>query len=146
MIPHRGIVNRLLWMQEEYGLGASDRVLQKTPFSFDVSVWEFFWPLMVGARLVVARPGGHQDPAYLVRLMEREGITTVHFVPSMLRVFVEEPGLEKLSGLKRIISSGETLPAELKERCLERLGARLYNLYGPTEASVVVTAWTRERG
>ena len=85
---HRGIVNRILWMQQEYGLTLDDRVLQKTPFSFDVSVWEFFWPLITGARLVVARPGGHQDPAYLVETIRREGITTLHFVPSMLSAFL----------------------------------------------------------
>ncbi|WP_147093189.1 AMP-binding protein, partial [Myxococcus virescens] len=96
MNAHGGVVNRLKWMQEEYGLGGTDVVLQKTPFSFDVSVWEFFWPLLAGAKLVVARPGGHQEPAYLVKLMKAEGVTTVHFVPSMLRAFVEEPGLEGL--------------------------------------------------
>ncbi len=92
MNSHRGIVNRLLWMQAQYGLTPADRVLQKTPFSFDVSVWEFFWPLMTGARLVMARPGGHQDPAYLVETIAAEGITTLHFVPSMLRVFVDDAG------------------------------------------------------
>ncbi|MES1211149.1 MAG: AMP-binding protein, partial [Acidobacteriota bacterium] len=87
MIPHRGIVNRLLWMQEAYGLAPEDRVLQKTPYGFDVSVWEFFWPLIVGARLVFARPEGHKDPVYLAEVIAREGITTLHFVPSMLQVF-----------------------------------------------------------
>ena len=88
VVPHRGIVNRLLWMQAEYGLGPEDRVLQKTPSSFDVSVWEFFWPLVVGATLVVARPGGHREPAYLAELIGRERITTLHFVPSMLEAFL----------------------------------------------------------
>ena len=92
MNEHRGICNRLLWMQEEYGLSADDRILQKTPFSFDVSVWEFFWPLLTGARLVIARPEGHRDSAYLVELIRQSGITTLHFVPSMLRVFLEEEG------------------------------------------------------
>ncbi|QRN99308.1 amino acid adenylation domain-containing protein [Archangium violaceum] len=146
MNSHEAICNRLLWMQEKYGLGVEGRVLQKTPFGFDVSVWEFFWPLTVGARLVMAKPGGHQDAAYLVRLMAQEGITVAHFVPSMLQVFLEEPGLEKLSSLQRVFSSGEALSAELKERCLGRLRAELYNLYGPTEAAVEVTAWACERG
>ncbi len=138
---HRGIVNRLLWMQQEYGLTADDRVLQKTPFSFDVSVWEFFWPLIVGARLVVARPGGHQDPAYLVETIEREGITTLHFVPSMLQVFVEQPGVERCTSLRRVMASGEALPADLAKRFFTRLpaGVELHNLYGPTEAAVDVT-------
>ncbi|HLM43572.1 MAG TPA: AMP-binding protein, partial [Myxococcaceae bacterium] len=91
MNVHRAVFNRLWWMQKEYGLGAKDVVLQKTPFSFDVSVWEFFWPLMTGARLVVAKPGGHQEPDYLKDLIIREGVTTLHFVPPMLKVFLEEP-------------------------------------------------------
>ena len=142
MVPHRGIVNRLLWMQDEYGLTAEDRVLQKTPFSFDVSVWELFWPLMVGARLVFARPEGHKDPSYLVDAIEREGITTLHFVPSMLRVFLEDPEAARCRGLKRVVCSGEALPPALVERFFAHLPAvELHNLYGPTEASVDVTAW-----
>ncbi|HYO56341.1 non-ribosomal peptide synthetase [Archangium sp.] len=143
---HSALSNRLLWMQEAYGLEEGEGVLQKTPFSFDVSVWEFFWPLLTGARLVVARPGGHQDSAYLVKLIEEQQITTVHFVPSMLQVFLEEPGLEACTSLERIICSGEALPANLAERCLERLGAELHNLYGPTEAAVDVTWWACRRG
>ena len=146
MNTHEAICNRLLWMQEAYGLTAGDRVLQKTPYGFDVSVWEFFWPLMTGARLVVARPGGHQDSAYLAGLIAERGITTLHFVPSMLGVFLEEQGLEKCTALKRVICSGEALPAELAARCLELLGAELHNLYGPTEAAVDVTAWACVRG
>ncbi|HEX3131505.1 MAG TPA: non-ribosomal peptide synthase/polyketide synthase, partial [Thermoanaerobaculia bacterium] len=141
MNSHRAIRNRLLWMQEAYGLTPEDRVLQKTPFSFDVSVWEFFWPLITGARLVVARPGGHQDPAYLAEIIAQEGITTVHFVPSMLRAFLDAPGLERCAGLKRVICSGEALPADLARRFRETLPAELHNLYGPTEAAVDVTAW-----
>jgi amino acid adenylation domain-containing protein len=142
MNSHRGIANRLLWMQEAYGLGAADRVLQKTPFSFDVSVWELFWPLMTGARLVVARPGGHKDPAYLVDTIVREGITTTHFVPSMLQVTLDHPGVSACRSLVRVICSGEALPAEFRDRFFERLpGSELHNLYGPTEAAVDVTAW-----
>lgn len=141
MNTHRGISNRLLWMQDRYQLTEGDRVLQKTPFSFDVSVWEFFWPLMVGARLVVARPGGHRDSGYLVSLITEQGVTTVHFVPSMLRLFLEESRLEGCNSLKRVICSGEALPFDLQERFFERVDAELHNLYGPTEAAVDVTHW-----
>jgi len=144
MNTHRGIVNRLLWMQAQYGLGADDRVLQKTPVSFDVSVWELFWPLLTGAQLVVARPGGHQDPAYLSEEIARREVTTLHFVPSMLRAFLESPGIERCTALARVFASGEALPAELERRHVSRLAAPLYNLYGPTEAAVDVTHWTCE--
>ncbi|HZQ47828.1 MAG TPA: amino acid adenylation domain-containing protein, partial [Verrucomicrobiae bacterium] len=138
---HEGILNRLQWMQDIYRLEEGDRVLQKTPYTFDVSVWEFFWPLMSGSRLVMAQPGGHKDVPYLIRLMEREKITTVHFVPSMLQVFLEGVGTGSCSGLKRVICSGEALKKELVERFFERLPGQLHNLYGPTEASVDVTSW-----
>ena len=141
MNTHRAICNRLRWMQDAFGLHEEDRVLQKTPFGFDVSVWEFFWPLLTGARLVLARPGGHQDAAYLVNLIHERGITTLHFVPPMLHAFLEQPHLERCGSLSRVICSGEALPAELAARCLERLPARLHNLYGPTEAAVDVTWW-----
>ena len=141
MIPHEGICNRLLWMQETYQLTAADSVLQKTPFTFDVSVWEFFWPLLTGARLVLARPGAQGDSQYLVDLIQREEITTLHFVPSMLAAFLEDSGVSECRSLKRVICSGEALPYELKERFGKRLPAELHNLYGPTEASVDVTAW-----
>ncbi|HLM54812.1 MAG TPA: amino acid adenylation domain-containing protein [Pyrinomonadaceae bacterium] len=146
MNTHRAIRNRLLWMQEAYGLDASDRVLQKTPFSFDVSVWEFFWPLMTGARLVVARPLGHHDNAYLADVIEAERITTLHFVPSMLRLFLEEPELGRRCGsLRRVVCSGEALTYDLQSRFFSRLDAELHNLYGPTEAAVDVTFWQCER-
>jgi amino acid adenylation domain-containing protein len=145
MNTHGALRNRLLWMQDEYRLTPDDRVLQKTPFSFDVSVWEFFWPLLTGARLVVARPGGHQDGAYLVRAIVEEGITTLHFVPSMLQVFLEEEGVGRCASLRRVICSGEALPAELEAQFFKRLGAGLHNLYGPTEAAVDVTFWACER-
>ncbi|HEV3041225.1 MAG TPA: amino acid adenylation domain-containing protein [Candidatus Angelobacter sp.] len=144
MNTHRGLKNRLLWMQEAYKLSAADAVLQKTPFSFDVSVWEFFWPLLVGARLVVARPGGHQDPVYLAELIHNKHVTTLHFVPSMLSAFLDSNGAEKSSSLRRIICSGEALAAELAEKCLQQIPAELHNLYGPTEASIDVTRWKCE--
>jgi amino acid adenylation domain-containing protein len=143
---HRAIVNRLLWMQDAYRLTAADTVVQKTPFSFDVSVWEFFWPLLTGARLVVAKPGGHQDAAYLADLVARERVTTMHFVPSMLQVFVEQPGLARCMALRQVFCSGEALPFELQERFFARHAAELHNLYGPTEAAVDVTFWKCERG
>jgi amino acid adenylation domain-containing protein len=141
MNTHRGVVNRLLWMQQAYPLEPDDRILQKTPFSFDVSVWEFFWPLMVGAQLVIAEPGGHLDPDYLIRVIREEAVTTLHFVPSMLRAFLDTPGVERCDSLRRVICSGEALPLDLEKRFFERLGAQLHNLYGPTEAAVDVTAW-----
>jgi amino acid adenylation domain-containing protein len=116
MNQHDGICNRILWMQEEYGLTSDDRVLQKTQFSFDVSTWEFYWPLITGARLVIARPDGHRDSAYLVELIQSSAVTTLHFVPSMLRVFVEEAGLEDCRSLRQVMCSGEALPHELQER------------------------------
>jgi amino acid adenylation domain-containing protein len=145
MNTHRGICNRLLWMQDTYQLTAADRVLQKTPFSFDVSVWEFFWSLLTGARLVLAQPGGHQDSAYLVKLIAQEKITTLHFVPSMLQMFLDEQGLETCNCLRRVMCSGEALPFKLQKRFFARLDADLHNLYGPTEAAVDVTFWRCDR-
>jgi myxalamid-type nonribosomal peptide synthetase MxaA len=144
MVTHRAIVNRLLWMQAEYQLSTEDRVLQKTPSSFDVSVWEFFWPLITGATLVVASPGGHRDPAHLTGAIQRERVTTVHFVPSMLRAFLDEPGAVRCTSLRTVVCSGEALSGELRDRFYALLGgsgARLHNLYGPTEAAVDVTYW-----
>jgi amino acid adenylation domain-containing protein len=143
MNTHGGIRNRLLWMQERYGLGETDRVLQKTTFSFDVSVWEFLWPLMTGAALVMARPGGHKDGGYLLGVIKEEEITTIHFVPSMLGVFIEER-VEEARSLRRVICSGEALARELEERTRKRTGAQVSNLYGPTEAAVDVTCWVGE--
>ena len=140
---HRALVNRLSWMQQAYGLGASDAVLQKTPFSFDVSVWEFFWPLMTGARLVVAAPGEHREPARLIETIGRHAITTLHFVPSMLQAFIHEPGVQACTHLKRIVCSGEALPLDAQLQVFAKLpSAALYNLYGPTEAAIDVTHWT----
>jgi amino acid adenylation domain-containing protein len=142
-IPHKGLLNRLLWMQEQYRLTAVDRVLQKTPFSFDVSVWEFFWPLLAGACVVVAHPGDHRNPERLLALITTQEVTTLHFVPPMLQVFLETPGVEACRSLRRVICSGEALSAELQRRLFERLhgDVELHNLYGPTETSIDVTAW-----
>ncbi|MFC8077826.1 amino acid adenylation domain-containing protein [Streptomyces sp. NPDC057307] len=139
---HRGVRNRIDWMQRTYGLTADDAVLQKTPTSFDVSVWEFFWPLMTGARLVLARPGGHRDPAYLRDLIVERSVTTAHFVPSMLGVFLQEPGIGSATSLRRVICSGEALPADTAREFTRRFPwSELHNLYGPTEAAIDVSAW-----
>ncbi|HSS49853.1 MAG TPA: amino acid adenylation domain-containing protein, partial [Thermoanaerobaculia bacterium] len=141
LVPHRGIVDRVLWLQETYGLQGSDRVLQKTPFSFDVSVVEIFWPLSAGARLVMAPPGAHQDPACLAGLIRDQRISMLWFVPSLLQVFLEQPGLPaSCRSVQRVVATGEALSLGLQERFFERLpGIELYNLYGPTEASVEAT-------
>jgi amino acid adenylation domain-containing protein/non-ribosomal peptide synthase protein (TIGR01720 family) len=143
---HRGIANRLLWMQDAYRLDTDDRVLQKTPFSFDVSVWEFFWPLMTGAALIIALPEGHKDSAYIKSLIDEEQVTVLHFVPSMLDLFISEPDIERCLSLRKVLCSGETLPAQLQSRFHERVEAELHNLYGPTEAAVDVTFWKCKRG
>ncbi|MEU9210283.1 amino acid adenylation domain-containing protein [Streptomyces sp. NPDC048415] len=141
VIAHGAICNRLLWMREEYGTGAHDRVLHKTPAGFDVSVWELFLPLISGAAMVVAPPGAHRDPARLAELVRRERVTLAHFVPSMLQVCLQGPGPWRGTGLRRIVCSGEALPTELAARATEVMGAEVHNLYGPTEAAVDVTAW-----
>ena len=142
MNVHSGLRNRLLWMQAEYRLTPADVVLQKTPYTFDVSVWELFWPLIVGARLVMARPDGHRDPAYLVDTIRSRGVTTLHFVPSMLGPFLEQDDSASCTSVRRVICSGEALPRALQDRFFERLGgSELHNLYGPTEASIDVSYW-----
>nr|QEO73903.1 condensation domain-containing protein [uncultured bacterium] len=157
VVTHRAIVNRLAWMQGEYGLAADDRVLQKTPSSFDVSVWEFFWALVEGATVVLARPDGHRDPAYLAELIRAERITTLHFVPSMLAAFLQvmEAGTgrpEWAASLRRTFCSGEALTGADARRWREltsRSGhgpVPLHNLYGPTEAAVDVTYFPYEGG
>ncbi|QKV90496.1 amino acid adenylation domain-containing protein [Streptomyces sp. NA02950] len=148
VIPHEGVVNRLAWMQEWHPIGPGDRVVQKTPYSFDVSVWEFFWPLAQGGTLVVAAPGGHRDPGYLAELIRREGVTVAHFVPSVLQVFLREPDAAACTALRAVFCSGEALPAGLRDDFQSVLDVPLLNLYGPTEASVDVTAWrcTRDDG
>uniref|UniRef100_UPI003CC80DA8 non-ribosomal peptide synthetase n=1 Tax=Nocardia gipuzkoensis TaxID=2749991 RepID=UPI003CC80DA8 len=139
-VSHRAIVANLRWRQRMYRLRADDVVLQKTPCTFDVSVWEFFWPLQVGARLVVAAPDGHRDPAYLARVIRERGVTVAHFVPSMLAVFVAEPQAAAADSLRLVFASGEALPAATAAAFRDICGATLHNLYGPTEAAVDVTA------
>ncbi|MFD4431721.1 amino acid adenylation domain-containing protein, partial [Nocardia sp. NPDC058497] len=138
-VSHGAIVNRLVWMQTQYGLTDADVVLQKTPATFDVSVWEFFWPLQIGASLVVAKPDGHRDPAYLAEIIRLEGVTVTHFVPSMLAVFVADAAAARCESLRMVFASGEALPPKPAHRLRELTGAALHNLYGPTEAAVDVT-------
>jgi amino acid adenylation domain-containing protein/non-ribosomal peptide synthase protein (TIGR01720 family) len=141
LVSHTAIVNRLLWMQNAYPLAADDVVLQKTPSSFDVSVWEFFWPLMVGARLHMAPPDAHRDPEQLRALMRKHAITTAHFVPSMLAAFVADLARDRgaCGALRRVFCSGEALTRELADAYSQLIAAPLHNLYGPTEAAVDVT-------
>lgn len=144
LVSHRAIVNRLLWMQHAYGLKAGDCVLQKTPCSFDVSVWEFFWPLLVGARLLLAPPEAHRDPEQLLQLIESQRVDTLHFVPSMLAAFVAHAATQagsaaRLSSLARVFCSGEALSRELAQAWAALSPAPLHNLYGPTEAAVDVS-------
>jgi len=139
MVPHRGIVNRLLWMQRRYTLKPTDRVLQKTPTTFDVSLWELFWPLLVGATVVFAPPGMHLEPPLLGKLMHEVHITHVHFVPSMLDLFLDLTSSFPAS-VRDIFCSGESLRVGTVHRIATRSRARVHNLYGPTEASVDVSS------
>ncbi|KAA0102330.1 non-ribosomal peptide synthetase [Mycolicibacterium sp. P1-18] len=145
-VPHAGIVNRIAWLQDAYPLTVEDRMLVKTPISFDTSVWEVFWPLSVGATLVVARPGGHRDPAYLAETIVSERVTAVDFVPSMLELFLEEPRAAQCTSLTRVTVGGEALSADVAARVADVVGVPLHNLYGPTEASVDVLGWTADGG
>ncbi|WMS87321.1 non-ribosomal peptide synthetase [Pleionea litopenaei] len=139
MIEHKALVNRLEWMQSEYSLNSTDRVLQKTPYGFDVSVWEFFWPLLNGATLVIADPGVHKDIDLLVDTIQDKSITRIHFVPSMFRMAVESPRWSECISLKQVFCSGEALPSDLVDKHLKANKARLSNLYGPTEAAIDVS-------
>ncbi|UAA37209.1 amino acid adenylation domain-containing protein [Paraneptunicella aestuarii] len=141
-VPHRALVNRIEWMHDTYGLDASDKVLQKTPYTFDVSVWEFFWPLIKGAELIMAEPEGHKDPQYLSHVIQTLAITTLHFVPSMLRMMLQNSSWSECASVRQVFCSGEALPAELIEQFFAGGNtARLHNLYGPTEAAIDVSHW-----
>ncbi|HEX8697017.1 MAG TPA: amino acid adenylation domain-containing protein, partial [Longimicrobium sp.] len=140
MNVHRNLVSRIAGIQDAWRLEAGEAVLQNASLSFDVSAYELFWPLMVGARVVMTRPDGHRDPAYLVETIRAHGIGTASFVPSMLQLFLEQPGVEGCSALRRVPCGGEALPAALVRRLAQRLPqARLYNRYGPSEAATAVT-------
>lgn len=143
---HRGVVNRLLWAQDIYKLLSTDKVLQKTTFCFDVSVWELFWPLLTGAGIVFAKPGGHKDADYLRKVIESNHITMLHFVPSMLEVFLLaiQPG--DCPGLQQVLCSGEALKPSQVSLFIEKMpAAQLHNLYGPTEAAIDVTSWSLDK-
>ena len=140
IVPHAAIVNRLEWMRAHYAIGPRDRILQKTPATFDVSVWELFLPFLSGACLVVAPPDAHRDPAWLCRLVRERHITVMHFVPSMLAAVLDEPAARGLAA-RLVFCSGEALPAALRDRFHRTIRAELHNLYGPTEAAVDVSYW-----
>jgi amino acid adenylation domain-containing protein len=145
-VPHQAILNRLLWMQERFPLGAGDRVLQKTPYTFDASIWEVFSPLLSGAAVVLARPRGGQDTAYLAGAVARHGITTLQLVPSLLGQFLEEPGVAAAAAsLRRLFCGGEELAPALAGRAADLLAAELCNLYGPTEAAIDASFWACPR-
>ncbi|MGN7610534.1 amino acid adenylation domain-containing protein [Magnetococcales bacterium HHB-1] len=139
---HINLMHRLFWMQETFSLSKEDRVLQKTPFTFDVSLWEFFWPLMIGAPLVIAKPDGHKDSAYLISLIQKERISIIHFVPAMLQIFMDTPGVTACQSLRYLLCGGESLRYELQEHIFKKLPhTELHHLYGPTEATIDVTHW-----
>lgn len=139
---HGALAERLQWMQATYQLNDTDVLMQKAPISFDVSVWECFWPLITGCRLVLAGPGEHRDPHRIAQLVQEHGVTTLHFVPPLLQLFIDEPLVAECTSLRRLFSGGEALPAELRNRVLARLPAvQLHNRYGPTETAINVTHW-----
>ncbi|MGB0748650.1 MAG: amino acid adenylation domain-containing protein [Magnetospiraceae bacterium] len=141
VIEHGALLNRIHWMHRTYGLSPSEVVAQKTPYTFDVSVWEFIWPLCVGGQLAVAKPGGHMSPRYLARFMAAAGVTHIHFVPSMLRSFLRFANFRE-TPLRHVFCSGEALPQDLVAAYVAASTAPLHNLYGPTEATIDVSAWT----
>ncbi|MDL9936850.1 amino acid adenylation domain-containing protein [Gordonia sp. ABSL1-1] len=140
-VTHEAIVNRLGWMQDRHPIGAGDVVLQKTPVTFDVSVWELFWPLMTGARLVLAAPDAHRDPRALAQTIAEQRVSVIHFVPTMLDAFLAAPVADAdVASLRLMFTSGESLGAGTAAAVAARTRATLHNLYGPTEAAVDVTA------
>jgi natural product biosynthesis luciferase-like monooxygenase protein/amino acid adenylation domain-containing protein len=142
MIPHAALVNHMLWMQRRYPLGAGDRVLQKTPVSFDASVWEFYAPLLVGGCLVLARPGAHRDPAYLAAVVADGGVSVLQVVPTLLDLLLAEPRWRDCRSLRRVFCGGEALTVALQRRFFARLDVELVNVYGPTEATIHASSWT----
>src|SRR5437868_11202666 len=144
MISRRAMNNLVLWMQEMFQIGGSDSLLQKTPFSFDPSVWEFFWPLVTGATLVIARPGGHLESGYMVELVIERGVTILQLVPSVLQLLVDEPEFDRCESLRLVYCGAEALSPALIEKFYSRLGSKLSNVYGPTEAAMHVTLWPCE--
>lgn len=142
MVTHRSVLNRVLWGQGHYGAKKEDVVMQKTPYTFDVSIWEMFWPLLVGGKLVIAKPHGHKDPGYLVNMVRSEKVSVIHFVPSMLTQFLLESEVSECKTLEQVFCSGEALLKRIQDQCHQKLDTKLHNLYGPTEAGIEVTHWT----
>ncbi|MHC4454639.1 MAG: non-ribosomal peptide synthetase, partial [Planctomycetota bacterium] len=140
-IEHKAVVNQMYWKQDLLRLDNNGLVLQKTPYSFDVSAWELFLPLIVGARLLLVKPEGHKDHAYLVKLIQEHNVTILSFVPSMLQIFLESKGIEECVSLKFVLCGGETFSYELREKFNNCLNAKLYNLYGPTESTIDASYW-----
>ncbi|MBH3428630.1 non-ribosomal peptide synthetase [Pseudomonas alkylphenolica] len=139
---HAALAERLQWMQVRYALDEHDVLMQKAPISFDVSVWECFWPLVTGCRLVLAGPGEHRDPQRIAALVREHRVTTLHFVPALLQVFIQEPLAARCSSLRRLFSGGEALSSALRDRVLQVLPqVALHNRYGPTETAINVTHW-----
>jgi nonribosomal peptide synthetase DhbF len=141
MVSHRAVANHLRWRQAMYPLGAGDAFLQKASLSFDISVWEIFAPLIAGARLVLARPGGQRDCSYLIGLIARQSVSVAHFGPTLLRLMLEEPDLERCVSLRHVFCGGEVVPVSLCERLLARVPTRLHHQYGPTEATIDASCW-----
>ncbi len=141
IVSHRAICNHMLWLRDHFALTEADIYLQKTPFSFDAAGTEFYAPLITGGRLVIARPGGHQDSAYLASMIKQHGVTILQLVPSLLRVLLDEPEFASCNSLRRVICAGEALPADLQDRFRACLDTELHNFYGPTEAAIDVTYW-----
>lgn len=141
---HQGLINRIYWMHEQYGLQEKDAVLQKTPYTFDVSVWEFFWPIMFGGKIVIAEPEEHKNPTYIQKIIVKEQIAFIHFVPSMLNIFLKNRKVSSCKSLKTVICSGEELKADTVEMFYRLLDAKLVNLYGPTEAAIDVSYYDME--
>ena len=145
-ISQRALANHMLWMQAEFPLEPGDRVLQKTPFSFDASVWEFYAPLLAGATLVMAKPGGHRDAGYLTAAIREHGVTILQVVPSLLRALLDDGRLAECRSLRRVFCGGEELSADIERDFFATLDAELVNLYGPTETTIEVAFWRCERG
>jgi amino acid adenylation domain-containing protein len=141
LIPHRAIVNHMLWMRSHFALAATDRILQRTPFTFDASVWEIFLPLITGAAMVIARPNGHKDVSHQIETIQEEQVTVVQFVPSMLRVLLEAEDIGKCQSLRFVFCGGEALTKDIQKLFFDRVAAELYNLYGPTECTIDSTMW-----
>ncbi|MDF5725916.1 MAG: amino acid adenylation domain-containing protein, partial [Rhizonema sp. PD37] len=142
MVEHRSICNHMLWMKATFGLSSDDKVLQKTPFSFDASIWEFYAPLIAGGQLIVAQPGGHSDGNYIIQSVLQEGVTIIQLVPSLLNVLLEQKGLENCRSLKHVFCGGEQLRHDLQQKFYARVSSVLHNFYGPTEACIDATWWT----